>query len=316
MSANDEKMINTNPDTDKSTEETAVSDNGENAKNEEEKDVHSENDKEVSEKKIFAKIKDDNENDEIYVKNNKSHNNRLYEKYKKSKNRFVISCLAFAVLLSLLFTPIFGIKDIDVKGVSKLSRDMILEKGNLYVGENILKADIKGAQQKIASIPFVRSVSIKRVFPSKLTVNVVECREAAYITYIGNYVGLSGDGKTLEVVTGPEAKVPVITGVKLEKVKVGERIHAADSDVQKVLLQYLSSLENCNIMSEIKSIDFKDINDVKLTLSNDILVKMGESDKVSYKLAYLEKVFEQLAGQKGGTLDISNPSSSVVYKAS
>lgn len=315
MSANDEKMINTNSDAGKNAEETAVSDNGENVKNAEAKTHNDENNKDVSEKKSFAKINDDNENGEVYVKNNKSHN-KLYEKYKKSKNRFVISCLAFAVLLSLLFTPIFGIKDIDVKGVSKLSRDMILEKGNLYVGENILKADIKGAQQKIASIPFVRSVSIKRVFPSKLTVNVVECREAAYITYIGNYVGLSGDGKTLEVVTDPEAKVPVITGVKLEKVKVGERINAADSDVQKVLLQYLSSLENCNIMSEIKSVDFKDINDVKLTLSNDILVKMGESDKVSYKLAYLEKVFEQLVGQKGGTLDISNPSSSVVYKAS
>ena len=315
MSANDEKMINTNSDAGKNAEETAVSDNVENVKNAEAKTHNYENNKDVSEKKSFAKINDGNENGEVYVKNNKSHN-RLYEKYKKSKNRFVISCLAFAVLLSLLFTPIFGIKDIDVKGVSKLSRDMILEKGNLYVGENILKADIKGAQQKIASIPFVRSVSIKRVFPSKLTVNVVECREAAYITYIGNYVGLSGGGKTLEVVTDPEVKVPVITGVKLEKVKVGERINAADSDVQKVLLQYLSSLENCNIMSEIKSVDFKDINDVKLTLSNDILVKMGESDKVSYKLAYLEKVFEQLAGQKGGTLDISNPSSSVVYKAS
>ena len=43
---------------------------------------------------------------------------------------------------------------------------------------------------------------------------------------------------------------------------------------------------------------------------------MGQADKVAYKFAYLEKIFGQLEGQRGGVLDISDPAGSVVYRAS
>lgn len=241
----------------------------------------------------------------------------IYKKYRQSKNRFVFSCLIFAIFLSLLFTPVFNVKEISVAGNSIITRDAILQKGNLYVGTNILKADIKGAEQKISKIPFILSVSVKRVFPSKIEVSVVECTEVAYIRHIGNYVGVSSLGKILEIVTKPENKsIPVINGIELTEAKIGQNVSLSDGALSNALMQYLSALENNNIISEIKSIDFTDEKDVKLTLSNEILVKMGQADKISYKIAYLEKVFEQLKSQRGGVLDISDPSNSVVYRAS
>lgn len=252
--------------------------------------------------------------DEKYVEAKKP---SLYKRYRQNKNNFVISCLIFALLLSLLFGPVFKVKEITVTGNSRISRDMVLQKSDIVEGINILAADVTGAQRKIATIPFVYEVEVKRAFPSTVNIMIKECVEVGFISYMGNYVGTSSLGKILEITKERTIEnVPIINGIELKEANVGKDLVFADEKVGETALKYMEAMENIDIISHIKSIDFTDINDVKLVLSNDILVKMGGIDKVSYKFAYLEKIFVQLEGQRGGVLDISDPASSVVYQAS
>ena len=241
----------------------------------------------------------------------------LYDKYTKSKNFFVYVCLIFAVCLALLFGPFFRITEISITGNSKLSREEILKASNLIIGSNIIKADVNGASKNIALLPFVDTVSVKRESPSKISITIKECTQVAVVKYLGNYVTVSSEGKILEINPKKDGKkLPELLNVKLGKTDVGNQIVFADEKQKDVVKQYLKSLDSTNVLTNIKTIDFSNLNDIKFVLDNDILVKMGHADKISYKFAYLEKIYVELKGQSGGVLDLTNPDKSARYKAS
>ncbi len=253
--------------------------------------------------------------DEKYFKTKKP--TSLFEKYMKSRNSFVYTCLIIAILLMLLFGPFFKVTEITVTGNSKLSREEILNTSGLNLGVNILLSDVNGAERKIAQIPVVDGVKVRRISPSRISISIVECTEVGIIKYLGNYITVSSEGEILEILNKkPKKKVPEMINLTLDKTNVGETVIIPDEKVNKAVYKYFETLESLDVLGEIKTIDFKKIDDVKLTLSNDILVKMGQADKIPYKFAYLEKIFAELSGQRGGILDISDPDASVVYKAS
>ena len=241
----------------------------------------------------------------------------MFEKYMKNKNSFVYTALVFAILLAVLFGPFFKVTEISITGNSMLSREEILEKSGLSLGVNILRADVNGAERKISKIPVVDGVKVKRISPSRISISVVECTEVGIIKYLGNYITVSSEGEILEInEKKPKKKIPEIVNLTLGQTNLGQTVVIPDEKVKKAVFTYFETLGKLDVLSEINKIDFKKLDDVKLTLSNEILVKMGQADKIPYKFAYLEKVFIELSGQRGGILDISDPDTSVVYKAS
>lgn len=253
--------------------------------------------------------------DEKYFKKAKPAS--LFEKYMKSKNSFVYTCLIIAILLMFLFGPFFKVTEITVTGNAMLSREEILNISGLNLGVNILLSDVNRAESKIAKIPAIDGVKVKRISPSRISIAVIECKEVGIIKYLGNYITVSSEGEILEISNKkPKKKLPEMLNLTLGQTNVGQTVIIPDKTVEKAVYKYFETFENLKVLGEIKKIDFKKIDDVSLTLSNDILVKVGHADKIPYKFAYLEKIFAELSGQRGGILDISDPDTSVVYKAS
>ena len=234
----------------------------------------------------------------------------MYDKYRKNKNIFVYACLIFAIFLAFLFGPFFKITEISITGNSKLSREEILNHTNLRCGGNIIMADVNGAAEKIAQIPFVDSVSVKRETHKKISITVKECKQVGLIKYLGNYVTVSSEGKILEISPKKDdKKLPELLNVKLGKTEEGKQIVFSNEKQKDVVFQYFKALSTSRLITNIKTIDFANVNDIKIVLDNDSVAKLGQVDRLSYKIAFLEVIYDNLTeqGAKGGVINLTNP---------
>ncbi|GEM_PF-1947233 len=292
----------TNENIDESAENTAG--------NAENPDVKTEKISEsVPEKQSYNFVNVSDEKEEIPEKNIKG----------EGKNSFVLLCLLFAVLTSLLFTPAFNIKTVAVTGNNALTAQQIVKNSGIVTGRNILRTNTRSAVKNLKKIPLINDVHVKLKFPATVEIAVEECVKTAYVKHLDKYICIDKNGKILEILNGAENEnLIVVTGVVPTKFEVGSKITFKDGEKFDILTSLLSEISSAtDLPNAVKSIDLSDKNKIMMTMDNEIVVNMGKNDALQYKMAYLTKTLEtQLKTYRGGTLDLSDPSASARYKGS
>lgn len=237
----------------------------------------------------------------------------------EGKNSFVLFCLLFAILTALLFTPAFNIRAVTVTGNSALTAEQIVKSSGITTGRNILRVNSNAAEKSLEKIPMIKNADILLKFPSTVEIAVEECARAAYIKYMDKYICIDKNGKILEVSkTADNANLIIVTGVSPKEFIAGKSLVLKDADKLEALKSLLSEIEEAVYLpNAVKSIDFSDKNKITMVMDNEIIVNMGKNESLQYKMAYLTKTLEtQLKTYRGGTLDLSDPSSAARYKGS
>lgn len=237
----------------------------------------------------------------------------------EGKNSFVLFCLLFAILTALLFTPAFNIRAVTVTGNSALTAEQIVKSSGITTGRNILRVNSNAAEKSLEKIPMIKNADILLKFPSTVEIAVEECARAAYIKYMDKYICIDKNGKILEVAkTADNANLIIVTGVSPKEFIAGKSLVLKDADKLEALKSLLSEIEEAVYLpNAVKSIDFSDKNKITMVMDNEIIVNMGKNESLQYKMAYLTKTLEtQLKTYRGGTLDLSDPSSAARYKGS
>jgi cell division protein FtsQ len=70
--------------------------------------------------------------------------------------------------------PLFFLKNIKISGAAQLKEKDIMNKVSPFLRESLLKVDAAKMKEAIISHPFVREVTIKRVFPFSMVIDVKE----------------------------------------------------------------------------------------------------------------------------------------------
>lgn len=237
----------------------------------------------------------------------------------EGKNSFVLFCLLFAILTALLFTPAFNIRAVTVTGNSALTAEQIVKSSGITTGRNILRVNSNAAEKSLEKIPMIKNADILLKFPSTVEIAVEECARAAYVKYMDKYICIDKNGKILEVAkTADNANLIIVTGVSPKEFIAGKSLVLKDADKLEALKSLLSEIEEAVYLpNAVKSIDFSDKNKITMVMDNEIIVNMGKNESLQYKMAYLTKTLEtQLKTYRGGTLDLSDPSSAARYKGS
>lgn len=112
---------------------------------------------------------------------------------------------AVGVLLALLAvayvvtrSPLLDLDRVDVAGLEHTDRTMLLATGGLDLGQPMTDIDIDRARDKIAALPWVDTVSIRRHWPNRLEVAVTERRAVAALAVDGGWLVLDATGRVLE----------------------------------------------------------------------------------------------------------------------
>ena len=215
------------------------------------------------------------------------------------------------VSIYVALSPLFNIKEINVTGNSKLSKEEIISLSELKTDENTFKVSKKNINKKVKANAYIDNVKIRRKLPDKVEIIVVE-RVATYmIPFANSYIYINNQGYMLEI-TSQKAEMPAIVGISTpeEELHEGQRLISEDLVKLGEVLQIMESANANELVDLITKIDISNRQDYILTLEKEKkAIHLGDVSNLSTKMAYVKKILNDEKGVEGEILvntDLTN----------
>lgn len=215
------------------------------------------------------------------------------------------------VSIYVALSPLFNIKEINVTGNSKLSKEEIISLSELKTDENTFKVSKKNIKNKVKANAYIENVKIRRKLPDKVKIIVVE-RVATYmIPFANSYIYINNQGYMLEI-TSQKAEMPAIVGISTpeEELHEGQRLISEDLVKLGEVLQIMESANANELVDLITKIDISNRQDYILTLEKEKkAIHLGDVSNLSTKMAYVKKILNDEKGVEGEILvntDLTN----------
>ena len=228
------------------------------------------------------------------------------------KRILIMAAVVAAVVLSMVL--FFRVRSVEVTGSAYYTADEIRAACGVAQGDNLLtlsRARIAG--NIMAELPYVSTVQVTRRLPDtlELTVTEYDVTYAAQGADGASYL-ITADGKITEKIDETAARGHIaVTGLQLADPVVGQQLTVAgDDDVaaqgqHDALCALLQALEEAGLTKKAASVAVPSSYELSFWYGDQYEVKLGNSENLPYKLAYLEKVLESLADYQTGTIDLS-----------
>ncbi len=213
--------------------------------------------------------------------------------------------LAIVAASVMFLTPWFNITEIRVGGNATVQTDAIIAQSEIYTGANIFKISTSHAQEKISVMPYIKSVEVKKSFPSAVEINVTESHVSAYIAHGGGYVIIDEDGKVLEYTTAQPEGCMQIVGCQIQEFEPGHKIKVDLDEKFDIIILYIDEFEKSGLLGGVASLDITNVVDIKFRYENRLDVFCGDSENLDRKiLTFNEIAFNQLSANARGEIDL------------
>jgi cell division protein FtsQ len=205
--------------------------------------------------------------------------------------------VALLVLLSLVglivgvfFTPMLGVREIDVRGVKELTVDQVRAAAAVKPGSPIVRIDVHGIADRVRGLPRVESVEVGRALPGTVKLTIVERTPVAFVKAPDGTHLVDGSAKDYAVLPQPPAGLPEL----LLPLGAEPALRAAVG----VLTQLPAPLR-----AEVLTVSAQTGADVKLALAGGRQVRWGGLADTARKAA----VLDVLLTREGTVFDVSSP---------
>jgi cell division septal protein FtsQ len=177
----------------------------------------------------------------------------------------IIVCLGAMIFLgyrTVTASNFFDVKKISVLGTNRTSPDEI---------ENLIKietektgtwdADLDGIKSKIEKMPFVKRVSVSRILPGAISVNVEEKIPVAVIRLKAGDFLFDADGNNLAPVGTMDADIPfVLTGWNETRSKEADDANKKRMNMYREMIDEWRAVD---LIDRVKAVDLSDIREPK-----------------------------------------------------
>ncbi|AQS42001.1 MAG: Cell division protein FtsQ [Candidatus Tokpelaia hoelldobleri] len=117
------------------------------------------------------------------------------------------------VLRAVASSAGFSIEKVDIRGNSRTSDIDVLAALGLDGDAALASLDVAAAQAEIAALPWVKSVSVRKIYPDRLTIAVVEREPFAVWQHNGRMDIIDRDGRIITARrAGAENHLPLVVG--------------------------------------------------------------------------------------------------------
>jgi hypothetical protein len=233
-----------------------------------------------------------------------------------------VFCLAIAFVMC--YTVFFKLDKIKISGCTVYGETQIVDEIGAQKGESLFRINISNAEKKLAGkLPYIRSVKIRRQFPTTLRVEVQEEEVLGAVYTEEGFAIISTTGKVLESkVLALEEGIPRLVGIPSQTYDTGSYLKtAAEKDKESVLLPQIQALALVREeliaqgFADITYYDASDLLNLKVMVEDRLLLKLGTQTDMEYKLGFIRGVLDgKESGDEEfknvpeeGTLDFSNP---------
>lgn len=226
------------------------------------------------------------------------------------KYSFLSICIVIAIIAAMT-SPLFNIKEIIVEGNEKITKDEIISLSQIKIDENTYKINMSKAQEKILENPYIKSVKIKRVLPSKVSILVEERKATFMFEYGSGYVYINNQGYILEV-SSEKLEVPIIQGAETlaEEFVPGNRLCTNDLEKMSTIIKIMEVASNNDIANLITRIDIENSQNYKILFeSEEKIAYLGDATNLNDKMPRIVAILNQekgVAGEIFVNMDLKN----------
>jgi len=239
-------------------------------------------------------------------------NNILVELFIKIIIVIVIMVVA-AVLISV--SGAVNITEIIVENNKNISSEQIISFSQIQKGTNLFAISKSDVMQKVKENSYVEDVQIKRVFPNKIKLIVVE-REAEYMLQLANsYVYINKQGFVLEI-SNNKLNVPVIVGMTtdLTNIKPNDRLNDEDLQKMNTIIKIMETAKNNDMKELITKIDVANKNDYIIHLESEgKIAYLGGGQELNTRFLYIKSILKEQQGKSGEIFVNMDLNSEYVY---
>jgi cell division protein FtsQ len=196
------------------------------------------------------------------------------------------------VVVTALWTPVLGVRSVDVAGVRALTVAQVETAADIRDGTPMLRLDTVGIINRVAQLPRVAWVDVSREWPSTVRITVTERDPVGVLT--------EADGQHLVDSTGLDYATVAVAPAGLPKIQLPA---AAPTDQRtQAVVRVMSALPG-QLRAEVVVISAATPGSVQLALANGKTVRWGNADDSARKAA----VLAALMTRPGRVYDVSSP---------
>ncbi|WNV89721.1 FtsQ-type POTRA domain-containing protein [Umezawaea sp. Da 62-37] len=194
------------------------------------------------------------------------------------------------LVVGVFFTPMLGVRDVDVRGAKELTVDQVRAKADIEPGSPIVRVDVHGIADRVRSLPRVESVEVARSLPGTVRLTIVERSPVAFARSADGVHLVDASAKDYATVANPPIGLP-------------ELLLAVDAQpALKAAVGVLTQLPD-TVKAEVQTIAAQTGADVKLAMSGGREVRWGSLADTQRKAA----VLAVLLTREGSVFDVSSP---------
>ena len=225
------------------------------------------------------------------------------KKKKVHKGFLVFITILFLLVGAVIFalkSPMFNIKDIQVEGNEKVSKETIINLSELKIGDNIFKFN-NDIILKIKENRYINSVKISRRLPGTITIYVEERKTKYKINLINSYTYIDSNGYILENST-ININVPTVIGFSITENEQMNNIRLNIEDLLKLnnIDKIMEAITTINIENEISEIIIENENNYILTMENEKKkIYIGNCANLTNKVLFLKSILEKEKDHSG-----------------
>ena len=203
---------------------------------------------------------------------------------------------AFLIIPIMIFIYTFQLKNITMTGSVRYNQEQIMERlKNSEADNNTLVMYFKYKYFTDVRIPFVEKMSFELVDRNSINIRVYDKRIIGCIEFMGDYLYFDKDGIIVESTYNRLEDIPLIKGLKYQKIVLNEKLEVQKEELFDVILNLTQQIEKREL--EVNTISFNNKYEVTVDLG-DIKAMLGKRSTYDEILAKLRNIIVEAKGQK------------------
>jgi cell division protein FtsQ len=228
--------------------------------------------------------------------------------------RIIKKILAILLIIGIpvsLVTISFELKNVTVLGMHQYTPEEIKDKIiQTKLDSNAVYLYMKYRYFTNVSIPFVEKIDVEMVDNHSVNIYVYEKMVAGCVEFLGEYLYFDKDGIIVESSPNRLEGIPVIKGLKYDKVILHEKLEVQKDELFDVIINLTQLITKHEL--NVDSIQFTSDYEVKLNCG-DIKVLLGKKNTYDEAIAELKNILKEADGMKL-EIDLSKGTDKIIAK--
>ena len=185
----------------------------------------------------------------------------------------------------LVYSPIFTLQKLNVKGAVYLSEDEIAYIARLQKGQPLFNLETAEVTENLLKDLRIESATVKRNLPYSLDITITERVPVATVASEYGYVDLDRQGKVIAAYRSlRHVPIPLVTGVAVHDLYIGDDVK--DKTI-KVVLQFLQQLSP-EALNQISEINVGNPSAMVAYTTKAVPIRLGDGSRIEQKAELTE----------------------------